>query len=274
MKQAFDKFDLTGKAAFITGGGTGLGFAMARGLARSGAQVMIAARREDVLRESVAKLQQESGNDAVSYCCMDLSDTESVNAAAQHAIKELGGVDIFIGNAAVDTQMFMGQMTNEYINTMFQINVTSNMLLTQAFTPHMCEQKWGRVIFSSSAMAKLVSGRDAFSTYSASKAALDAFARGAATDVGHAGNITVNSMNLGVYMTDMAQEAFEFHPDARVMFDELTAMTALGRLGDPNEIEGVAQWLASDAASYVTGANLAIDGGLANTLRPNPPKPG
>ncbi len=270
MDNGFAKFDLSGKTAFITGGGTGLGFSMARGLVSSGARVMIAARREDVLIEAVARLARGRDEKVACYRVMDQADEASIHAATEHANAELGGVDIFIGNAGIESQLPLLEHSMSTIGNLFQVNVFANMMLTQAFIPHMCKQQWGRIIYSSSVMARLVSARDGFSVYSSTKAALNAYARSAAAEVGHFGNVTVNSLDLGVYVTDMAEGAQELHDDGPALLADLTNMTALGRLGKPEELEGVAQWLASDAASYVSGASLVLDGGLLNTLRPNP----
>jgi NAD(P)-dependent dehydrogenase (short-subunit alcohol dehydrogenase family) len=277
MNEAYKKFDLSGKTAFITGGGTGLGYFMARGLARSGAKVMIAARRENVLKEAAAKLTQEAAGNTVLYTKLDLADRNNVAAVAQHAISTLGGVDIFIGNAAIEKNAKLEDLDHTAIDTMFQVNVTANMILTKLFLPHMRAKKWGRVMFSSSTMALRATAQEGMATYATCKSALNGFTRVAASEVGHDG-ITVNSLNLGTFYTEMWQTEIldvldkTYGPGTSDAFSkQFVANTALGRMGETAEVEGLVQLLASDAGSYITGADLCIDGGLAIMLKPNFP---
>jgi NAD(P)-dependent dehydrogenase (short-subunit alcohol dehydrogenase family) len=268
MNDAFKKFDLTGKTAFVTGGGAGLGYFMARGLARSGAKVMIAARREDVLKASAQKLSEESGGNEVLYRSMDLADRASVAAGAQYAIDTLGGVDIFVGNAGVETMEPIEQYKDETNDWMFQVNVFANMALVNHFSPHMRKNKWGRIIFSGSMISKVSSAEEGFGAYSAVKGALNAYMRDAAVELGH-DNITVNNVLIGVFMTDMLRTVFDSHGAAPQTIQDLIDMHALGRLGEQEEMEGITQFLASDAAAYLTGAEIPFDGGTTIMMRPH-----
>jgi gluconate 5-dehydrogenase len=272
----FEKFDLTGRNALVTGGATGLGFHMARALARAGANVIIAARREDVLQRSTELLMADPHEKSVvSWHAVDLLDRSSIDELATHAITALGGIDIFVGNAA---NVFVEQITEidlKSIDEGFQLNLIANMQLAKAFLPGMRERKWGRFIFSSSIASVMVSPLEGTATYAASKAGLNGFCRQIAADMGHY-NINANSMVLGFFMTDILKAGVEHiratqGPQAAEKFlDDFVSTSALGRIGDPEEVEGLVQLLASNAGSYITGASIAIDGGMSIMMRPLP----
>jgi NAD(P)-dependent dehydrogenase (short-subunit alcohol dehydrogenase family) len=275
MNQAYHKFDLTGKTAFVTGGGTGLGYYMSRGLARSGAKVMIAARRESVLAEAATKLTEEADGNQVLYTTIDLTDRDNIAATTDKVIAELGGVDIFVGNAAQDTAERIGELTVETIDRLFQVNVVSNMCMFQSFLPHMKKNKWGRVIFSSSIGSKRAQFSSSTSVYSSTKGALNTFTHRAACEVGH-DNITVNSIIIGLYKTQLFNEVYDDIAEkqgksaADAFANSFAEMSALGRFGNPEELEGVIQLLASDAGSNITGTELTVDGGMSTMMKPHP----
>ncbi len=274
MSEAFKKFDLTGRTAVVTGGSAGLGYYMARGLMRSGAKVVIAARREQVLKDSAEKLAAEAPEGSVEYATVDLGDRSSTAAFAESMLEKYRGVDIFVGNAGLDSFEPVESINDDVLDKVFQVNVTANIALTRAFLPHMREQKWGRFIYSSSATSVASSAQDGISVYSASKSAINAFTRATAAETGQ-DNITANSLVLGVYETEMYADVLKgleaaHGPEAALgMTRSFSTMTAAGRLGQCEEIEGLIQLLASDAGSYITGTNLAADGGMSIILRPN-----
>ena len=265
--EAYKSFDLKGKTAYVTGGGGGLGYYMARGLLRSGARVMIAARRENVLQEAVDKLRAETGNQEVSYQTVDLSHPDSIAASASRAIEALGGVDILVGNAGVEATQTLDVIDEGTTENVFQVNVFANMSLAKHFLPHMQVNNWGRMIFSSSILSKRGSSEEGFSAYAGAKSAINGFVRNAAVELGRSG-ITVNSIIIGMYMTDMVKKSLKASNDAKVTVDKMLSMTALGRFGDPENLEGPVRLLASDAGSYITGSELFVDGGLAINLKP------
>jgi NAD(P)-dependent dehydrogenase (short-subunit alcohol dehydrogenase family) len=272
---AFDKFDLTGRTAVVTAGATGLGYYMARGLARSGARVLIAQRREDVLAEAAERMRKESGGDVI-YATVDLNDRASIQAFNAHVLKTLGSVDIFIGNAAIATLEPLEKISDKVIDDMFQVNFSSIIEMMRAFVPGMRQKKWGRIMFSSSTSALLSAAQEGQSVYGATKAALNSLARTVAAEGGHDG-ITCNSIVWGLHMTDLVAsnlaelEKAEGKAAVKAFEDSFASMTARGRLGLPDEVEGLIQLLASDAGGYITGTNLCADGGLAMMMRPNQP---
>jgi len=270
------KFDLTNKTAVVTAGGTGLGYFMSRGLLQLGARVLIASRRKQVLEKAAEELKRHQPGAEVLFKTVDLRNRESVTEFAQGVKNDLGGVDIFIGNAGVDLFEPVDSITNAAIDTSFQVNLSANIELTREFLPHMRRNKWGRIIFSSS-VGSLVSGSvDGMSVYAATKAALNSFARTSAAEVGHDG-ITVNTLAIGVYATDMllqhltGLDATHGAGTASAYTAKIASMTALGRLGAPHELEGIVQLLASEAGSYITGQSIPVDGGISTMIWPNMP---
>lgn len=275
MSTPFEKFDLSGKNALVTGGATGLGFQMARALARSGANVLIAARRTDLLKESAERLMQDPYIQNISWHPVDLVDRHSIDVLAEHAQKSFGGIDIFVGNAGATYVEPLPGIDMKSVDDMFQLNLTSNIQLAQAFLPRMQAQKWGRIIFSSSIGSVMAAPTQGTVAYGATKGALNALARGIAGDMGHY-NITANALALGFFMTEILvvverqiREAQGAEAASKFMH-QYSDSTALGRIGQPEEVEGLVQLLASDAGSYITGATLSIDGGMSIMMRPLP----
>jgi len=275
MDTRFRKFDLTGKAALVTGGGTGLGFHMARALLQAGAQVMIASRREEVLRASVARLREETSSELAYYATVDLSEPQGIQSLVQRAYATLGNIDILIGNAGLDAVDQVDVVSDEAITAMCQVNIAANVSLVRAVLPAMRKRKWGRIIFSSSCASIRASAKEGMGMYAAVKGALNAFARAAAAEAGHDG-ITVNSLLFGIFETDVVRAASARLERAtpgggKAFYDSFSSMVMLGRWGSLEEIEGLIQFVASDAASYLTGTNLLYDGGLSAMLRPHAP---
>jgi NAD(P)-dependent dehydrogenase (short-subunit alcohol dehydrogenase family) len=275
---AFKKFDLSGRTGVITGGATGLGYFMARGLARSGATVVLASRRESVLKEAADKMAAEAPQGHVEYATVDLGDRGSVDDFGRTTLERFGGIDILIGNAGADLFEPVDQISYQNFDQVLQINVAANIALMRAYLPHMRQQQWGRIMFSSSATSLAGSAQEGMSVYTAAKGGLNAFARTAAAELGH-DNITVNSVVFGMYLTDMVKAHLKTVEEAagidavRGFEVSFASMTAAGRLGECEEVEGLAQLLASEAGSYITGSNLVIDGGMSAMLRPNEPRP-
>lgn len=273
LATTFKKFDLQGRTAVVTAGGTGIGYHLTKALAQAGAKVLICSRREQVLKQAAERLRADASSDKVLYHTVDLADHESIKALADHAHKALGGVDIFVGNAAEVGMEHLDNITQPTLERIMQVNFSANVELTRLFLPHMRKQKWGRVMFSSTVGSLAASPHEGMCIYGASKGALNAFVRTAATETGRDG-ITVNSMIFGFYVTEMMRQSCEqldrTHPGASKAFVEgYASMTAVGRMGECHELEGVIQLLASNAGSYITGSSLVIDGGMSIMLRPN-----
>jgi gluconate 5-dehydrogenase len=238
--------------------------------------VLLAARREDVLKEAAARLNAECGGPEVQYRTVDLADRTSIATFADAALEALGRVDILLGNAALGIYQPIDTISDESFDAMMQVNVSANISLVRAFLPGMRANRWGRVIFSSSAVSTLSSPHEGSSLYTTVKAALQAFTRTAAAEAGHDG-ITVNSLVLGMFMTDLVVEmAAGVDPEhgGREFLKPFASITSLGRMGRCEEVEGIVQLLASDAGTFITGASLPIDGGMTTMLLPHEPPSG
>jgi NAD(P)-dependent dehydrogenase (short-subunit alcohol dehydrogenase family) len=247
-----DIFDLTGKAALVTGGSKGLGKAMARGLARAGADVVISSRHADELRSALDEILQGTGRQG-HFIVADMSRRNEVNSLARTALERMGRIDILINNAGTNVPQPIDGIDDATWDKVVEINLNSVMALTRALVPQMKTRRWGRIIHVSSVMGFV--SKPARNAYSATKSALLGLARANALELGEHG-ITVNCLAPGPFLTDLpggllsAQEKEEF-----------SRRTALGRWGDPSELVGPALLLASEAGSYITGQALVVDGG-------------
>nr|WP_087574130.1 SDR family oxidoreductase [Sphingomonas sp. CDS-1] len=270
-----EAFNLTGRKAVVTGGGTGLGYAMAQALAAMGATVLIAGRRTGMLMDATEQLRAAVPGATLLHETVDLYDMDDVLRFAKVAADRLGGVDIFVGNAgAVHAQSF-GAITPKEVDRTLQLNLSANIALSQSFAKPMMAQRWGRILFSSSTAAHLAAPLQGNLAYAAAKSGMNGFMRVIAAELGRFG-ITVNSLILGVFWTSILREAVtrlrdeESDDAAEALIDGFVEMTALGRLGEPEDLHGLVQLLASDAGRYITGASFPVDGGTSIMMRPWP----
>ena len=245
-------FDLSGRAALVTGGSRGIGKAISRIFAQAGADVMICSRNEDHLRAAVADIGQ--GTDArVEYIVADMSRREDVQRLADTAVEQLGKVDVLVNNAGFNIPQPIDEIRDETWDGLVELNLTSCMALTRAVAPGMKQRGWGRVIHISSIMGLAsTAGRSA---YSATKSALLGLARAGALDLGPFG-ITVNCIAPGPIATEMPMSIL-----SEEQKESFAGRTAVNRWGRPEELAGPALLLASQAGSYITGAVLVVDGG-------------
>ncbi len=252
-----DLFSLKGRTAFITGASRGLGEAIARGFARAGADLILAARNNAKLQQ-LAHEFQDLGVSARTVA-FDLSDIAAVEATAKRIAKEGGSVDILVNNAGVAGWSPLPESTLPDWDAIFRINSTATYLLCRELSKGMIEQRWGRIINFSSYVGE--TGRPNLSAYSASKAAVSGMTRAIAADLAPY-NITCNAIAPGVLKTDMAAPTAG-NPKRAKVYQQAIAM---GRFGEPDEIIGPVQFLASEAGSYVTGQTLHVGGGIGQIL--------
>lgn len=245
-------FDLTGRAALITGGSKGLGKAMARGLAQAGADIFISSRNESELKAALDDILPGTGRQG-GYFAADMTKRDEVKKLARMALEKMGRVDILINNAGVNIPQPIEGVTDEAWDQVLETNLTSVMALTRALVPQMRSRKWGRIIHISSVMAFV--SKEKRNAYSASKAALIGMTHASSLELGQDG-VTVNCIAPGPFLTDMPGKILSAEEKA-----EFARTTALNRWADPNEMIGPALMLASEAGSYVTGQVLVVDGG-------------
>jgi NAD(P)-dependent dehydrogenase (short-subunit alcohol dehydrogenase family) len=229
----------------------------------------MAARREDMLKDSAQKIMSELGVDTVLYRRVDLLDRRSLNDLAEHAQATLNGVDIFVGNAGLEALQRIDDVKDSDMDDQIRVNLSANIELTRAFLPGMRKKKWGRVIFSSSAGTQMAAAQDTISVYAAAKSGLNSFAKYVAAEAG-ADGVTANALIIGIFMTPMLEGHLATLDEGsrQSLLKDFSSMVAVRRPGQPPEIGGLIQLLASDAGSYITGACIPIDGGFTATLRP------
>ena len=262
------KFDLSGKTAVVTGGSKGIGKNLTRVLSEAGATVLIAARNVDDMEATADEISEASGN-PVKYTQVDLTDRESVMSSIAEAENILGHVDILVANASYDFNQPIDTVEDEVMDKTIEVNYVTAVLMTREFSKRMKERGWGRLIYISSATA-FASATDGHSVYSGTKAALHAFARTIAVELGGDG-ITANVIAAGTYFTENAEEHLnEYPPEVKEAAIGMWAnMNAVGRWGDPEDMEGALLLLASEASAFITGSVMVVDGGLSIRLIPN-----
>lgn len=246
-------FDLSGKTALITGSSRGIGRAMAERMAEQGAHVVISSRKADAC-QSVAEALRTRGLAASAQPC-HVGRREEVEAMAAAVQAQQGGIDILVGNAATNPHYgAMGTLTDEAFDKTMDTNVKSLIWLANAVLPGMAEAGGGSVILLSSILG--IEGTSTMGTYGLTKAAVAQLARNIAVEWGPRG-IRANALAPGLIQTDMA-EALWADDSLR---HRVESGTPLRRIGQPDDVAGVALFLASAASAYVTGQTLVIDGG-------------
>ncbi|MEO7142741.1 MAG: glucose 1-dehydrogenase [Bryobacteraceae bacterium] len=255
MKSLPELFDLTGRVALVTGGSRGLGHEMAEGLAEAGASVMLLARRDEWLAPAIAGFR-ERGFRAEGMLC-DVSQPADVQAAVEKTLGVFGKIDILLNNAGVSWGARAEEMTLEKWRMVLDINLTGAFLFAQAVGRHMMERGSGAILNVASINA-IQGGLPMLDThnagYVASKGGLIALTRELAAKWGRHG-IRVNAIAPGYFPSRMTEKIW---PRAEALAAERIPLARLGREG---ELKGAAIFLVSDAASYLTGQTIVIDGG-------------
>lgn len=247
------QFNLHGKTAIITGGSKGLGLAMAAGLASAGADVLLVNRNPAEGTAAANELREMYGTKALSFAA-DITIKAQADAMVQLALDTFGKVDILINSAGINIRGAIDEVTPEDFAKVMDVNVTGTWLASRAVTPHMKKQNGGKIINLASTLGLV--GLANRTPYASSKGAVVQMTRALALELAPY-NINVNAICPGPFLTEMnlpiadSDEAKKF----------VVGATALGRWANLREIQGAAIFLASDAASYMVGSMLTVDGG-------------
>src|SRR5271166_5670304 len=249
-----DLFDLHGKRALVTGASSGIGKRVAMAYAEAGAHVALTARNAEAL-QTVADEIAAAGGRAVSISC-DVTQPEQVSRMLDEATAELGGIDIAVCNAGIITVTPMLDMSPEEFQSIQDTNVTGVFLTAQAAAKAMVGQGRGGVIINTASMSgHIINVPQQVGHYCASKAAVIHLTKAMAVELAPH-KIRVNSVSPGYILTELVEPYAEYH----ALWEPKIPM---GRLGRPEELTGLYLYLASEAASYMTGSDIVIDGGYS-----------
>lgn len=247
------QFDLTGKSAIVTGGSKGLGLAMAAGLASAGANIMVVNRNAEEGLKAAAQLSNDFGVKAISFKA-DIAKREETETMATEAMEVFGKIDILINSAGVNIRGPIDEVTPEDFNKVMDVNVNGTWLSCRAVTPYMKTSNCGSIINLASTLGLV--GLSNRTPYASSKGAVVQMTRALALELAPF-NIKVNAICPGPFLTEMNIPIADTEEGKKFV----VGATALGRWAEMREIQGAAIFLASDAASYMVGSMLTVDGG-------------
>jgi len=252
-----DRFRLDGKVAIVTGGGRGIGRASALALAEAGADVAVAARRQDTLDE-VASTIRALGRRALPIAT-DVNDFDALDRLVERTAGELGGIDVLVNNAGGTPPTIALGLSDADFEAAYHFNVTSVLHLSRACAPFLAKNG-GSIVNVSSAMSHEVD--IGFVAYGAAKAALNHLTRLLAAE--WAPKVRVNAVAAGATLTD----ALEFVASMDSLKAQMVERTPMARLGSPEDIAAAVLFLASDASAWTTGKILEVDGGALGSVWP------
>ena len=250
-------FDLTGRVALVTGSSMGIGYGLAEGLAKAGAQVVINGRDAGRLAEAADRLA--AGGAAAAQAVFDVTEADAARDGIARVERDIGPIDVLVNNAGIQRRGPLEDYPVETWHEIIRANLDSVFFVAQSVAKHMIPRRRGSIINICSVQSEL--GRPGIAPYTATKGAVKMFTKGMAIDWGKYG-IRVNGIGPGYFKTPL---------NAALVADEkfnawICGRTPLGRWGEVEELVGAAVFLASDAASFVTGHILYVDGGVTSAL--------
>jgi gluconate 5-dehydrogenase len=250
-------FDLSGRVALVTGAYRGLGFSIARGLAQAGATVILNGRKPDELARA-AKTLTDAGLKA-DVAVFDITDRAAIKAAVDAAIAKHGAIGILVNNAGIQRRGALADFPQKEWDEIIATNLTAPFVVSQAVLPGMIANKRGKIIHIASLMSELA--RPTVVPYTAAKGGVRQLTRGMAVELAPMG-IQVNAIAPGYFATEMNRALID-----NTEFNAwVCKRTPAGRWGQPDELAGLAVFLASGASDYMTGQMLIVDGGMSVAL--------
>lgn len=248
-------FNLSGQVAVITGASVGLGLQMAKAFARQGANLVLLARRQNLLEQNAKTIAEEFGVEVLPLVC-DITVTEQVKQAVERVIARFGRIDILVNNAGTGAVGPAEEVSDEQFRHEMEIDLFGTFVCSREFGKRMIEARYGRIINIASMYGLVGNMIIGSAPYHAAKGGVVNFTRALAGEWGKYG-ITVNSICPGYFYTDLTTATL----DSDFFQDVAKRNIPLGRYGREGELDTCALFLASPQSTYVTGQNIAIDGG-------------
>src|SRR5436190_367425 len=249
----FKKLELRGRIAVVIGGTSGIGRAIAHGLAEAGADVVCTSRRIEQVETAASEI--ESLGRRTIRCVSDVSDRASLEILLNATVNSLGNVDILVNSAGITKRTPTLELADEDWNAILETNLSGTLRTCQVFGRHMVENGYGRIVNIAS-LSTFVSLYEV-AAYSASKAAVASLTKSLAIEWAKHG-VNVNAIAPGVFRTALNEKLLDETPRGQ----EFLMRTPMGRFGNVEELAGAAVFLASEAASFITGEILVVDGGF------------
>ncbi|MDD5973543.1 MAG: gluconate 5-dehydrogenase [Spirochaetales bacterium] len=252
-------FSLEGKVAWVTGASYGIGFAIASAFAAAGAKIVFNDLKQEFVDKGM-KAYADAGIEAKGYVC-DVTNEEQVNATVAQIISEFGKIDILVNNAGIIKRIPMCDMSAADFRQVIDVDLNAPFICAKAVIPNMIQNGHGKIINICSMMSEL--GRETVSAYAAAKGGLKMLTKNIASEYGEF-NIQCNGIGPGYIATPQTAPLREIQPDgSRHPFDQfIIAKTPAARWGNPEDLQGPAVFLASDASNFVNGHILYVDGGI------------